>query len=333
MVLTDNEVKQDGSGDSVPLPVDNLFIPFQVEDFIDFIDIHEDGCMLLGSSNLTGKIWNGSIWCFENSDDAPNSEKALTGHGCTYSAACGKFFDSSKKVVIGDDSGCLSYLSIEKVEDRATHFIPHMTLNLHDMSITSMSIAKNNCISGGSDTNIIITDVPTFTAVHKYDGAHIRPVEGISLCPSEEEIIFASCSQDGSLIVWDQRESSPATVISENNPFSYTCLVWKSENEIVAGTNTGQIKIYDTRKLEEIKSRNLIDRPISNVCWNKSGHLAVTGDLETVFVWAPDDDKLVYEDSRHEGMVRALAWHPLKRKFYTGGYHKKVLSHSPSLPS
>ncbi|CAG2061788.1 unnamed protein product, partial [Timema podura] len=66
-------------------------LPALVENYIDFIEFCADGYMLLGSSNLTGRHWCGSLWYFIDPDGAPDVEKCLTGMTCENGVCDGKF--------------------------------------------------------------------------------------------------------------------------------------------------------------------------------------------------------------------------------------------------
>ncbi|KAG8224357.1 hypothetical protein J437_LFUL004313 [Ladona fulva] len=93
------------------------FIPAQIEKRLDFIDINEDGYMLLGSSNLTGRTWNGSIWCFTQTELEPKAENSLTGVLCDSGVCDGKFLPSKDKIFIGKDSGVVQILQLMENDD------------------------------------------------------------------------------------------------------------------------------------------------------------------------------------------------------------------------
>ena len=58
-----------------------------------------EGHLALGCSDLTGRMWTGSIWYYRNGDDAPSVGKALTGVDCDNGCVDGKFIgDKSKNV-------------------------------------------------------------------------------------------------------------------------------------------------------------------------------------------------------------------------------------------
>lgn len=63
-----------------------------------------DDKIILGSSDLTGRYWNGSLWCFETADEAPDVECCLAGIDIS-SGVCDIAFYSNDKVAVGLDSG------------------------------------------------------------------------------------------------------------------------------------------------------------------------------------------------------------------------------------
>ena len=68
-------------------------------------------------------------------------------------------------------------------------------------------------------------------------------VEYNAACPS----VFASASQDGSAIVWDERTQQRAGSFAHPSPIF--CLSWNptSECQIAVGDEEGTIFVYDTR--------------------------------------------------------------------------------------
>ena len=50
-----------------------------------------DGHIVLGCSDLTGRLWTGSLWYYKEPKDAPSVQKALTGVDCDSGVIDGKF--------------------------------------------------------------------------------------------------------------------------------------------------------------------------------------------------------------------------------------------------
>lgn len=62
-----------------------------------------DGHFLMGSSNLTGRYWGGSIWYYDDPSLAPSVEKCLTAYEINSGVVDAAFIDE-KNLVVGQVS-------------------------------------------------------------------------------------------------------------------------------------------------------------------------------------------------------------------------------------
>lgn len=62
-----------------------------------------DGHFLMGSSNLTGRYWGGSIWYYDDPSLAPSVEKCLTAYEINSGVVDAAFIDE-KNIVVGQVS-------------------------------------------------------------------------------------------------------------------------------------------------------------------------------------------------------------------------------------
>ena len=58
-----------------------------------------DGHIVLGSCDITGRLWTGSLWYYRDPQDAPSVQKALTGVDCDSGVIDGKFIGNRNKDV------------------------------------------------------------------------------------------------------------------------------------------------------------------------------------------------------------------------------------------
>ncbi|KAK9500455.1 hypothetical protein O3M35_001714 [Rhynocoris fuscipes] len=311
-------------------PYNFSVVPFQLEQHFEFIEISEDGYLLLGSSNLVLNYWNGSIWYFKDADLAPEKEHSLTGHGRDCGIACGKFLESKDKIIVGDDSGALTIYHATTFENDTVHLIPQMISTHHDSSITSLSVtsSRTQTISGGNDLAINVWDNESLVSEFKYSPAHTRTVTDVVACKEENSIfLFASSSLDGSALLWDTRMNKAASCIKEGIGCGLTALSWKNNNEIAIGLQSGKVAITDVRTNCDIAEETVMDCAIHKILFDDKNLLAVCGDSTSVKVWDSNSKNIVYSDERHTGFVRGLAWHPKSHKLYSCGFDKKVFSH------
>lgn len=66
--------------------------------------MHIDDKVILGSSDLTGRYWNGSLWYFQTVEDAPDVESCLAGIDLP-SGVCDIAIYNKDKIAVGLDSG------------------------------------------------------------------------------------------------------------------------------------------------------------------------------------------------------------------------------------
>nr|CAD7596913.1 unnamed protein product [Timema genevievae] len=189
-------------------------LPALVENYIDFIEFCADGYMLLGSSNLTGRHWCGSLWYFIDPDGAPDVEKCLTGMTCENGVCDGKFLSDRQKILIGEDSGTLQVLALsESPEEHTFHFSTVATACGHDDSVLSVDVfaGEKRAVTGSADMNIKVWNTEALECEHTYRTAHTHHVTSVSAHPQENNSVFASCSLDGTVYMWDTRQTKPAS--------------------------------------------------------------------------------------------------------------------------
>lgn len=51
--------------------------PKNIQPFYESVEINENGQAILISNEYIGRIWNGSVWAFDNFDDVGKVEKSL----------------------------------------------------------------------------------------------------------------------------------------------------------------------------------------------------------------------------------------------------------------
>nr|CAD7403885.1 unnamed protein product [Timema cristinae] len=218
-----------------------------------------DGYMLLGSSNLTGRHWCGSLWYFIDPDGAPDVEKCLTGMTCENGVCDGKFLSDRQKILIGEDSGTLQVLTLsESPEEHTFHFSTVATACGHDDSVLSVDVfaGEKRAVTGSADMNIKVWNTEALECEHTYRTAHTHHVTSVSAHPQENNSVFASCSLDGTVYMWDTRQTKPASVVMTNiNPQSspsFTSVSWQpSKSGVLAiGSSIGTVTLTDTRLLK-----------------------------------------------------------------------------------
>lgn len=312
-------------------------LPAQIEKCMDFIEFCEDGYMLLGCSNMTGRFWTGSVWYFLDPDSAPHVDKCLTGIECETGVTDGKFLEDKQKIIIGEDSGVVQVLGLsESADEHSFHFESLNSVCEHDDSVLSVSVFldRKRAVTGGLDMNIKVWDVESLTSEHTYRPAHLNQVSCVCACPQDGSSVFASCSFDGMAVIWDTRNAKPAKVAWNSRSQELTSVAWHmSKSDILAiGSNAGDVIMTDIRQLKEpLGLACCFTRPIHRLRFahHRPELLAVCADDSKVKVLDCTASALnvIYEDDRHNDFVRGLAWHSRSDSLYSCGWDKQVLAH------
>ncbi|XP_033629607.1 methylosome protein 50-like [Asterias rubens] len=305
-------------------------IPSSMEKYLDVLQHNRDGSLMLGSSGLTGKFWAGSLWFYEDPGNAPDISKCSAGIQTEAGVTDIQWIDECR-VAIASDSGAIEVWQL--VNSRSA-FRNLFYLYEHDNAVHSISINSNKTriISGSSDKLIKVWDLATQASVLTLR-AHTSKVECITCSPNELEV-FLSCSQDGSVLLWDLRKPKPARKLSRPSGTSLpTCTAWKpGETHVFAvGDETGKIVLQDSRadstgtRLTTAHTRSIHRLAFSpkNPLW-----LASTSDDCTVAVTELQPElKQIYRSYSHNDFVRGASWDPLSNKLMTCGWDKQVKGH------
>ncbi|XP_071446733.1 methylosome protein WDR77-like isoform X2 [Hetaerina americana] len=340
--------------------------------------------MLLGSSNLTGRIWNGSIWCYSHTELEPKTDNSLTGVLCDSGVCDGMFLPCKDKILIGKDSGVVQLLQLvegsnnrewgggggnSNGSDRLVEAMPwehsdqkHHLMTLasageHDAAVLCLAILPSSgsnavprAVSGGADMCIKIWDIEALVTEHTYRPAHSHQV--VSLCEapkgSNSEGLFASCSLDGTALIWDPRQPRPAHLVFEApGKCGVQAIAWQPQScagNLALGLGNGAVHLVDSRKGKKDSTTTklpVFQRSLHKLsfCPSRSHLLAACADDSVVKVIGLDGNcmNIEYTDDRHEDFVRGLCWETkVGTRLITCGWDHQVFAHIPpssTLPS
>lgn len=305
-------------------------IPAAMDRHLDVIQCHEDGGVLLGASNLTGRYWYGSIWYYQNPTCAPDVEKCKAGVQLEAGLSDAQWL-STTKVLVGLDTGGMAVW--ELVDDYDT-FMHQLSTLEHDDVISSISLAndKQKAVSASHDRCVKVWDLETLASTHTYR-AHSDIVDCVK-CHPKDSAVLLTCSQDGNIFLWDTRIPKPVRIV-DKSPLLHSpkCVAWQpnSQHSFAVGSETGQIVVKDTR--------TSIGMPVSCTPHSRCIHrVEFSKDSPNLLASVSDDCQMVvtdvssaqckeiYRSQAHKDFVRGLSWRG--DKVYTCSWDSQVLTHT-----
>lgn len=175
-----------------------------------------------------------------------------------------------------------------------------------------------------------------------YRYAHRDVITDISGKPQSNDI-FATCSRDRYLSIWDKRNRKPMVDYCTNDDYANTACLWSTVggvDRLYLGDDTGTVYIYDPRQLKQLlKSYELFDRPIHRFKMHADGKMMCVFGLSTTFkvIDTTDDANILYTDSQSDDYVRDVCWKIADKSstpsssssttFYSVGWNRNVHQH------
>lgn len=183
-------------------------------------------------------------------------------------------------------------------------------------------------LSGDCDKYIYETDIITNKTLDKPFSSHTASVEDIQWSPSEKEV-FASCSVDTTVKIWDSRaDVRKAMITVKAHKSDVNTLSWNKKVPYLLATGSDDCSfcIWDLRNFKPdatVAHFTFHEKPISCVEWNPNddSQLVVVSEDDQVTIWdmglEPDDGEEPSEfppqlffvhQGQHE--VKEAHWHP-----------------------
>ncbi|EIW66795.1 hypothetical protein TREMEDRAFT_65197 [Tremella mesenterica DSM 1558] len=217
--------------------------------------------------------------------------------------------------------------------------VPIHTINNHDRSEGfALEWGQSGLLSGDCDGKIyrtVLTETGFKTEQKSFLG-HENSVEDIQWSPNEMGV-FASCSADKTVKMWDVRQRSKPALSVMAHDEDVNVISWNKEVDylLVSGGDEGGIKVWDLRMFKQQPSPvahfTWHTAPITSVEWdpNDSSVFAASGADDQLTLWdlsvEQDDDEVPIssQDGQnlsippqllfvHQGQrdVKELHWHP-----------------------
>ncbi|KAI3941887.1 hypothetical protein MKW98_009097 [Papaver atlanticum] len=172
-------------------------------------------------------------------------------------------------------------------------------------------LVPGRLVSGDCDSHIHLWE-PSSSATWNVDSTpfdgHDLSVEDLQWSPSERDV-FASCSVDGTIAIWDIRRKKPAATIKANKA-DVNVISWNrvASCMLASGSDDGTFTVRDLRLLKPgeepvVAHFEYHKRPITSIEWSphEASTLAVTSEDNQLTIW----DLSLERDEEEEAEFRA----------------------------
>ncbi|CAB3236453.1 unnamed protein product [Arctia plantaginis] len=302
--------------------------------YLDFIRIHSDGTVLVGSSELTGRYWNGGASIYKNIEDARRiqTEEKL-GISLISGTSDGCFIENSNKVLLCEDSGALSIWSHANEQNAWNQWIDEVSVAEHDDMVMGVDCLDpgHHYVTVGADGHAKVWDIQDLICIRNYSAAHSSIIYAVSVKP-KSRTNFATGSMDQYVTLWDENIDKPVLDLLKND-CCIRCLAWINEHCLVAGDEAGVLHFIDIRNTDSVVKITEFPAAVHKVAvQSESEKLAVCCDNKIVSVCdvsEPSTASIIYHDRhRHSNFVRGLAWDLEDKKLlHTVGWNGEIKSH------
>ncbi|KAJ8725576.1 hypothetical protein PYW08_003759 [Mythimna loreyi] len=303
--------------------------------YLDYIAIHSDGSVLVGSSELTGRYWNGGVSVYKSIANAKciqTEEKRSIP--LSSGTADGCFIGTSTKVLTCEDSGAVTVWTNKN--DAWNQWKEEISVAEHDNAALAVDCLEPErlYVTTGADGNAKVWDVTDMICIRNYSAAHSMSINALSVRP-KSTTNFATGSMDQYVTLWDDNVDKPVLEVLKND-CCIRCLSWIDENRLVVGDEAGLLRLLDIRNLEtEIKITEF-PAPVHKLAVHPDGDkVAVCCDTKIVTVCQVEENsepKVIYHDRHmHSNFVRGAAWDiEDKTTLHTVGWNGELKSHNVS---
>ncbi|KAF0295230.1 Methylosome protein 50 [Amphibalanus amphitrite] len=328
------------------MQVDDIsYIPAEMKRHLEFIDIKQDGRLLLGASSLTTRYWTGDVWLFDKASDAPDVGRFTAARETESGVPCGAFIDGlGVRAVVGQDLGIVEVLGWEAAEEGTEDdrlLVTHGRSSAGDGAVLTLDTLSPGSAAGGdadmeavravtgsSDGRLHVWDLETLVAEVCYPGAHQHSVTGVTAHPSLPHQ-FISCGLDGEVLMWDTRAAKPATRLAGGGGDRPLCCAWSPTDSatVAVGWESGRVSLLNAVSGAETAAARRA-RPLHRLRWHpRRPWVAACGDQTAVEVYSAEQKlRQLHCDDLHADMVRGLAWAPDSDTLYSCGWDRAVLS-------
>ncbi|XP_031638317.1 protein valois [Contarinia nasturtii] len=316
--------------------------------FYELVEANDDqSTVLLATNSYNQRLWNGSVFGYDCLSDVgkPNADRIKLSFDSNVTGI--RFLDKSMVVFTNANGSIFLYstqseirqkdgYSLFQVSKKTEHYGMITGLTILNGAKSAVTVSSDGCIK------VWLLAPCDIVSDQTYQYAHKEVITGISKQPKSSDI-FATCSRDRFLSIWDIRIRLPMINSWKNEDYANTSCLWANVNgieKLYVGDDTGTVHIYDPRKLDtSVASQTLFDRPIFKFSQNPSENLVCVlsqSNKLKVLNTASDTNTFatVYEDYSSKDYVRDVCWvkgdkqQAQQSACYTVGWSKTIGHHT-----
>lgn len=202
-------------------------------------------------SQYYGIVGNGriSVYNYDLNNKQINEIKRFnTNDGC-FDIAWSEANENILASVQGDGTLKIWNINNELNNNNNNNNVPLGNLVVHAETIYGMDWSINNpahILTCGQDMTIKLVDISNLKILNNFTGHH-GIVYNSKFHPTQDNV-FASCSQDGNLNIWDLKASNqPFKTIKAHNTHAMSCDFSKYDNTIATAGSDGSLALWDLR--------------------------------------------------------------------------------------
>lgn len=313
--------------------------------FYEILETNEDQTtILLATNSYNDRLWNGTVFGYKQFDDIgkPDAEVIKLEFD---SNVMGMRFVDKTMVLFTTASGSIQLWSTqcEIRQQNGYNLFQVSKKTEHFGMVTGFTIqsGKKRAVTGSMDGCLKVWTLEPCDIVSEntFRYAHNEVITDISSKPESSDI-FATCSRDRFLTIWDLRSRLPLCDTCKNEDFANTACLWSKSNglnHLYVGDDSGAFHIHDPRKLNErLLTKRLLNRPIYKFQMNPTGKvICILGQTNVLKVIKNDlTADTIYENSDACDYVRDVCWanngqqQPAHSNFHSVGWNKGFAHHT-----
>lgn len=296
---------------------------------------NSEGTIILGTNNYQSRIWNGSLYAFENVDEEkPKFEtKDVAFKTSTETSVSVLKFINDTLFVVGESDGQLTLFSTksemrEKDQNKYCLFTVGRK-NKHNASVNCIEIFKEGrqkAVSGDSDGCLLTWDLASadLTSIDTIRFAHSDAINGVATALDNDDC-FVTASDDKRLLLWDMRDPRPCSALLEFHAFQLKAVEYLKENQVLVGDRAGIAYLIDTKMPKHIVMQQEIhNRAIHQFVVNGQ-HAIILSDSNRLQVKQFEGSKIisVLDVVEAPNYLRAATWIN-ESEFYVAGWSSYV---------